>query len=940
MALVVAPLKPQEERVIVKNLIDSKLKVGDTWFVISYRWWRSWKEFTLFDRKDDEVADQLASLDLNNSADRPGPIDNSDITTNNVEIRVGCQEGYDYVVIPRELHEKLAGWYGINGPSFERQVISLGQGLEQVEVFPRCLNIVRASAETGEPELDKVEKHLFSRRDTLQAVVDKLSPPKPAQPLGAAPKATTGKALLRLWLKVDKDGQKVWKAVNGLGLSSALETLDLSPEDVVLAETRKEDGSWPRAAFEKNFRDFEIGDDIDCKDSMGKWYESTIRDIKDGKVLVHFKGWQSKWDEWLEFNDDRMDALSAHTDGAYIPQAQRMQQYASTAGDSYYSFSYNNEEGTPIQKGVVGLRNLGNTCFMNSTLQCLSNTPQLTDFFLTGRYLAQINRDNPLGWQGKIAEEWGTLLQNIWGGKYRTVAPRGFKQVIGEFQPRFSGYQQQDSSELLSFLLDGLHEDLNLVKKKPATENKEGDGRPDEEVAAEAWATHQLRNQSVVVDLCQGQLKSKLVCPRCDRVSITFDPFMFLSVPLPQLKDKMQEVTVCFAGGRAPTTFGCKVPKLGSIAELKAVLSQHSGIPAKRMAVADVWNQRIYRLLPDDSSIAEIRGNDDLWVFELPAVEEEAEGKDENRSSFVQVINQYMKPNPHHVEGNRFTKPFTLEAFGIPVLINLPKGQISNAEIHRRVAEAITPYLKENGGDLPYKVLLMDQTGRACGKCPWSANCSGCELPNNDAAADLGVSGKISFGCVWSRPQAYDEQRVKNPIRHESAPVQEAGALAAPAQSQVIQLSECIEAFSVEEVLGENDAWYCSRCRDFVQATKKMEVYRCPDVLIIHLKRFQYTRLWREKIDSLVDFPIEGLDMSHWAMSPEDRQKGAIYDLYAVSNHIGGMGGGHYTAYGKNLLDNNWYLYDDSHVAPVRDLNQIKSPEAYVLFYSRRKAQQ
>jgi hypothetical protein len=43
--------------------------------------------------------------------------------------------------------------------------------------------------------------------------------------------------------------------------------------------------------------------------------------------------------------------------------------------------------------------------------------------------------------------------------------------VIGEFQPRFSGYAQHDSSELLSFLLDGLHEDLNIVKKKPPTSN-------------------------------------------------------------------------------------------------------------------------------------------------------------------------------------------------------------------------------------------------------------------------------------------------------------------------------------------------------------------------------------------------------------------------------------------------------------------------------------
>ncbi len=59
-----------------------------------------------------------------------------------------------------------------------------------------------------------------------------------------------------------------------------------------------------------------------------------------------------------------------------------------------------NEPGKPEERGVVGLRNLGNTCFMNSTLQCLFNTPLLTDYFLEDTYLTHINRSNPLGWYG------------------------------------------------------------------------------------------------------------------------------------------------------------------------------------------------------------------------------------------------------------------------------------------------------------------------------------------------------------------------------------------------------------------------------------------------------------------------------------------------------------------------------------------------------------
>lgn len=65
---------------------------------------------------------------------------------------------------------------------------------------------------------------------------------------------------------------------------------------------------------------------------------------------------------------------------------------------------------------------------------------------------------NPLGHKGKIAEEYGALLEEMWSGQYSCVTPRGIKQAIGELCPRFAGYAQQDSSEVLAFLLDGLHE--------------------------------------------------------------------------------------------------------------------------------------------------------------------------------------------------------------------------------------------------------------------------------------------------------------------------------------------------------------------------------------------------------------------------------------------------------------------------------------------------
>lgn len=81
----------------------------------------------------------------------------------------------------------------------------------------------------------------------------------------------------------------------------------------------------------------------------------------------------------------------------------------------------------------------------------------------------------------------------------------------------FSGYAQHDSQEFFSFLIDGLHEDLNRVEKKPYVEAIESAGRSDEEVAAESWLGHIKRNQSIITDLMTGQYKSKVTCPTCRR---------------------------------------------------------------------------------------------------------------------------------------------------------------------------------------------------------------------------------------------------------------------------------------------------------------------------------------------------------------------------------------------------------------------------------------
>ena len=185
-----------------------------------------------------------------------------------------------------------------------------------------------------------------------------------------------------------------------------------------------------------------------------------------------------------------------------------------------------------VPMGVIGLKNLGNTCFLNSSLQCLSATIPFTDYFLGFNYRSEINTDNFLGTGGKLVVAYAELMKKMWLGDKSVAEPKDFKQQIGTFAPQFNGRNQHDSQEFLSFLLDGIHEDLNRVKNRPYIEDKDCDGKNDEADAIEAWKNYLKRNRSLVVDLFQGQLKNTCRCLTCGHQNIRFETFMYLSLPI------------------------------------------------------------------------------------------------------------------------------------------------------------------------------------------------------------------------------------------------------------------------------------------------------------------------------------------------------------------------------------------------------------------------
>ena len=655
--------------------------------------------------------------------------------------------------------------------------------------------------------------------------------------------------------------------------------------------------------------------------------------------------------------------------------------------------------------GTIGLSNLGNTCFMNSVLQCLFHCRPLCEYFISGAYKSEINTTNVLGTGGKLVTEFAKVIEHVWlNPSDSVIAPRDLKYVIGQHAPMFMGYSQQDSQELVTFLLDGLHEDLNLVLNKPYTEAIEANGRPDDVVANLSWDQHLLRNKSKIVDLFQGQYKSRLRCPNCSKPSVTFDPFMYLSLPIPSTPDLPILVTFTYAQQdppRPPIRLAVNVfrdstdlPKAiaaAVVSELPEEYTTDTIIVDEVLVFTQSNNYNSFQLLDNNASYMFSSMSSRKKVFCTfpgtslvaipPPSPPPAPKRMKNDSTNTLCVQARLCPESKFPDQSNSGLPQSvlptahMTPLGAPCAIHFdPSSPLPDlvSLVKRTLIYSVGSNCKEVLQGMRSAVVRVVEDGtRVVTVFPLSVSAEESimetlseklsslrfsttplmlivDVPVNDSATTEARGGEEE----GSNNQSWDDMLYSITSRtndyyatERSWKLHAVGGSSPPLSGSKISLRDCFQLFGSEEVLGEEDQWYCGECKTHVRASKKIDLWKLPEILIIHLKRFQYTRGYRNKIESVIEFPIEtDLDMSEFLPAGAKTDNGNCnYSLFGISNHMGSLYSGHYTAYAKLWEDpnsptkrrkNEWYSFNDSYVTGCRP----PSPDSsnYLLFYQRR----
>ncbi|XP_065162140.1 ubiquitin carboxyl-terminal hydrolase 31 [Atheta coriaria] len=634
--------------------------------------------------------------------------------------------------------------------------------------------------------------------------------------------------------------------------------------------------------------------------------------------------------------------------------------------------------------GVTGLRNHGNTCFINAVLQCISHTDVLAEYFVLDRYKIDLSRRNKLnskkhGTKGEVTEQLAVLLKALWSCQYNPEFSTIFKQIVERYGVQYKGTQQHDALEFLIWLLDKVHEDLNMAPKKKFRSIKTL-GRPDEVIAAETLENYRRQNNSFIHSVFQAQYRSSLSCPRCLTQSNTFDPFQCISVQLPQLFRHSVYVTVLYTSQQPrEVKIGVSLPSGATVSELRDLLESDTSIARTDMLLTEIGDHGFLRTFTDAQSVNGITEVDPVYCIEVPQLKDVDE---ETQGAYVLLcwINavEDAKDAKNNNSFKRFGSPYTMQV----------NRETSYADLQKLMLKEMAPILHDDilTSSQPagvYKMRISDPAYNFNEPATYLE--PSLEHPLFMEAIDQALAlcsedggpPHVKLVLEWSADAkrtiiADDSELVEE---HSSVKQLKTQALQGGAP---LTLEECLRHYTKAETL--DDAWRCPQCQKYQPVIKTLDMWSLPDILVFHFKRFRQQtvkgRTSSTKLTTMVDFPVHAFDMTphlanksnanlhqqqqppteqsnpvimngvNWSPWKRSRKQSTIndntYDLYAVCYHHGtDLETGHYTAACKNPYDNNWYLYDDAKVTNLSAESaeigaELVNNSAYILFYQKR----
>lgn len=494
---------------------------GTVWYIIDHRWYQSWTSLvrTVSDSQTDgrdspmninNYSNSISDVNKNNLLSAKGPrglgkISNNALMAENgsLALRPDIRWRHDYEILPPLAWSALQAWYD-GGPPIHRTVV------------PYVPSAGASSPHSKAPRIrteNEIELYPFFV-DVFMCDATSRGEARPFQQYVPVSRVSPVRVILLQLCKgldVDPDYGRLWV----MGYTE--DPLQIGGQQQQLHSETPHDNNCSK--------DWLLNLDMNIVDQISRRHTKHHHSTHSIKLL-------------LELKDDDTGLWPRVTDGK--------------------NWSFRDKalvEATEVGDGIVGLYNMGNTCYLNASVQCLSHTPIFRDYFTTKAYLSDINTTNPLGHQGQLARVSAVLISQLWKrfnqnmphqprrvtkpGTHFIVSasnltPKTFKESLGKFNDHFSGNEQHDAQELLAFLLGGLSEDLNRIVDKPYIEAPDSDGRPDSELADIWWNNHLKREYSIIVALFTGQYKSLLTCRSCKYESARFEPFSFLQLPLPE----------------------------------------------------------------------------------------------------------------------------------------------------------------------------------------------------------------------------------------------------------------------------------------------------------------------------------------------------------------------------------------------------------------------